>query len=336
MTTLPITPLALRMRDEALLRDKRYQQLPIGLEVKRWLQTLQFEDASQNTLDAYEITGARLALEFPDFTGIREFERTGGEGVGLLRWFLDKHWRDSASATRRARLSAVKSLFAWALEEGIIEWNPAEKIKPPRRRGTGRRAHPQEMILELVFSQESLRDRIACQLLGRLGLRKNELRLLQARDINLSTNEIRVRGKGGKVRMVPIGALRSLREEITFHLLIEGHALTDYLLFPHSDRSRPMDASTVHRWFKRCLEVAALPSMPMHELRHTAADHLYRETGDLQAVQMLLGHESIGTTQIYLHPTTDDLDRKLAVVEAGWAAAVAERQSVRYEHEGSA
>lgn len=336
MTALPITRVALRMRDEALVRDKTYQRLPIGGEVKRWLQTLRFEDASQNTLDAYEITGARLALEFPDFAGLREFERTGGEGVGLLRWFLDKHWRDSASATRRARLSAVKSLFAWALEEGIIEWNPAEKIKPPRRRETGRRAHPQELVLELVFSQESLRDRISCQLLGRLGLRKNELRLLQARDINLSTNEIRVRGKGGKVRMVPIGSMRSLREELTFHLLVEGHAPNDYLLHPHSDRTRPLDPSNVHRWFKRCLEAADLASMPMHELRHTAADHLYRETGDLQAVQMLLGHESIGTTQAYLHPTTDDLDCKLAVVEAGWAEAVSERQGVRYEREASA
>lgn len=323
------------MRDEAVVRDKTYQRLAIGHEVKRWLQTLQFEDASQNTLDAYEITGARLALEFPDFAGLRDFEQSGGEGVGLLRWFLDKHWRDSAPATRRARLSALKSLFAWALEEGIIEWNPAEKIKPPKRRETGRRAHPQELVLELVFSQDSLRDRIACQLLGRLGLRKNELRLLQARDVNLSTNEIRVRGKGGKVRMVPIGALRSLRDELTFFLQVEEYAPTEYLLYPRSDRSRPLDASSVHRWFKRCLEDAELPSMPMHELRHTAADHLYRETGDLTAVQMLLGHESVGTTQAYLHPTTDDLDRKLAVVEAGWQEAVTLR-GVRYEHEGIA
>jgi site-specific recombinase XerC len=312
------------------VRDKSYQRLPIGAQVKRWLQTLRWEDASQHTLDAYEIMGARLALEFPDFDGLAEFQGHGGEGVGLLRWFLDKHWRDSAAATRRARLSALKSLFAWALEEGILEWNPADKIKPPRRRTSGRRAHPQELVLELVFSQESLRDRICCQLLGRLGLRKNELRLLQARDVNLSTNEIRVRGKGGKVRMVPIGALRSLREELTFHLLVEGHAPTDYLLFPRSDRSRPLDPSGVHRWFKRRLDDAGLPSLPMHELRHTAADHLYRETGDLSAVQMLLGHESVGTTQAYLHPTTDDLDRKLAVIEAGWLEAVAERQGVHY------
>ena len=63
----------------------------------------------------------------------------------------------------------------------------------------------------------------------------------------------------------------------------------------------------------------------MHELRHTAADHLYRATNDLTAVQMLLGHESVGTTQAYLHPTTDDLDRRLAVVEAAWQEALVER-----------
>ena len=323
--TLPVTRPTPMMRDEAIVRDKSYQQHPVGHAVKRWLDALRWEDASPHTLEAYEITGARLALEFPDFHGLHEFCAQGGEGVGLLRYFLDKHWRDAAPATRRARLSAIKSLFAWALEEGMIGWTPAEKIKPPRKRLPGRRAHPQDSIIDLVFAQETIRDRVAVQLLARLGLRKNELRLLQIRDVNFSTNEIRVKGKGGKVRLVPITSLRSLRDDLYFHVLAEELRPTDYLLYPRADRSRPMNPSAVHRWFGRCLDRAGLPSMPMHELRHTAADHLYRATNDLTAVQMLLGHESVGTTQAYLHPTTDDLDRRLAVVEAAWQEAVTER-----------
>jgi site-specific recombinase XerD len=129
-----------------------------------------------------------------------------------------------------------------------------------------------------------------------------------------------VKGKGGKPRVIPIGSLRSLRDELAFHILTEERRPAEYLLYPRQDRSRPMDDSSVHRWFKRCLAQACLPDMPMHELRHTAADNLYRATGDLTAVQMLLGHESLGTTQAYLHPTPDDLARGLAVVEAAWQA----------------
>ena len=323
--TLQVTRRRATLLDEAIVRDPTWQRTPIGKQARRWLDALGWEDASPNTIDSYTVAAARLALEFPSFAGLHELCAEGGEGVGLLRYFLDKHWRDAAPATRRARLSAIKSLFAWALEEGLIDWNPAEKIRPPRRRDPGRRAHAQNVILELVFAQVSVRDRCAVQLLARLGLRKNELRLLQIRDVNFSTNEIRVKGKGGHVRMIPIGSLKSLRDELYFHAVSEERQPTEYLLYPRGDRSRPMDASSVHRWFGRCLQLAGLPSMPMHELRHTAADNLYRATRDLTAVQMLLGHESVGTTQAYLHPTRDDLDTRLAVVEAAWQEAVVER-----------
>jgi integrase/recombinase XerC len=321
------------MREERIVQDKTYQRLPIGGEVKRWLEALRWIDRKTHTLEAYEIVGARLALEFPDYPGLREF--TGASGVEDLRYFLDKHWRDAAANTRRARTSALRSLFDWAVNDGLIaeHENPAAKIRAPKWQKPERRAHPQSAVLDLVFSQDSMRDRICLQLLGRLGLRRNEIRLLQQRDINLSTNEIRVRGKGGKVRVLPIGSLHSLRRELDFYLRFEVQGQpTDYLLFPKKDTRRPMTPAAVHRWFKRCLEEADLPDMPMHELRHTAADHLYRATNDLTAVQLLLGHESVGTTQAYLHPTLEDLDRKLSVVEAGWAEAVSERtlEGLRY------
>ena len=77
-----------------------------------------------------------------------------------------------------------------------------------------------------------------------------------------------------------------------------------------------MDQASVHRWLKRCLERAGLPaSIKTHELRHSAADNLWRETGDLIAAQQLLRHESVKTTQDYLHPSRDDLADTLARLE---------------------
>jgi site-specific recombinase XerD len=77
-----------------------------------------------------------------------------------------------------------------------------------------------------------------------------------------------------------------------------------------------MDPSSLHRWFKRCLERAGLPdTIEMHELRHSAADHLWRSTGNLMLAQQLLRHESVATTQAYLHPTRDDLAAALASLD---------------------
>jgi site-specific recombinase XerD len=77
-----------------------------------------------------------------------------------------------------------------------------------------------------------------------------------------------------------------------------------------------MDPASLHRWFKTCLERAGLPTtIKLHELRHSAADHLWRATGDLVLAQQLLRHESVATTQNYLHPIRDDLADALASLD---------------------
>lgn len=318
-----------RLRDEAIVRDKTYQRHPIGKEVARWLAVLEFEDQAENTRLAYETVGAWLADYFQHYRGLQQFADNKAAGIAALREFLDERCRNLSPATRRARVSALKNLFRWAVEDGLIgeDDNPAEKIRPPRRRkGAGQRvAHERDLIVRLVFGQDDMRDRLCLQLLGRLGLRKNELRLLRVNKIHMGSSELEVMGKGGKPRIIPFGALTSLRDELAFYLIAEARQPGEFLLYPKNDRARPMDPSAMHRWFKRCLANAGLPDMVMHELRHSAADHLYRATLDLTAVQMLLGHESVGTTQAYLHPSLDDLSERLAVVEADWQTRIIER-----------
>jgi hypothetical protein len=78
--------------------------------------------------------------------------------------------------------------------------------------------------------------------------------------------------------------------------------------------------SSVHRWFKRCLERAELPrSITLHELRHSAGDHVFRATGNIVAAQELLRHESAETTRLYLHPTLDDLAEAMRATDRAWA-----------------
>jgi integrase len=105
------------------------------------------------------------------------------------------------------------------------------------------------------------------------------------------------------------GRLSGVCEALYEHL--SGREPSEYVLFPRADRGRPMDPASVHRWWSRCLERAGIEHFPMHELRHSAAQALYDETGDPVLAQMLLRHSDLKTTRGYLHPTLDRLETAL-------------------------
>ena len=176
--------------------------------------------------------------------------------------------------------------------------------------------HPRGQIRELIDKQNNPRDRCALGL-TRLGLRKNDLRLLQIRDIDLEQDIVILRhGKRGKEAILPI-AYNEVRQDLKEH--VAAREPDEYLLYPKRDRTQPMNHSSIHRWFKRCLSRADLPDFPMHELRHSAADEIWRETGNIVLAQQLLRHKNIETTRRYLHPTLDDLRAGMRVVADAWA-----------------
>ena len=172
------------------VKDKAYRALPIGGEVGRFLRTLRWSDASENTLLSYETTLSRLTYYFADKT-------LADLTTDDLRDFLDEHWGESAAATRRQRLAALKSFFAFCVQERGLEHNPIQKIKPPKRTDVARNAYTPDIIDQLREAQPTLRDQIAVQLLGRLGLRKNELRLIQVGDFDLIHGTCRFTQRAG-------------------------------------------------------------------------------------------------------------------------------------------
>jgi integrase/recombinase XerC len=302
---------------EDSVKDKSYRLTPVGRECARYLRHLRWSEHRPATIDSYEATYARLALDHDDYEGLADF--CTPVGTEYLRAFLARHWGESAPRTKRQRTSALRSLFAWALAENLIPWSPASALQLPRARGGEERiAYPMAVLHRLVSSQPSLRDQCALQLLCRMGLRKNELRLLQVGDVDLMRNLIRVHGKGGRDAVLPL-ALPSLRDDLYLHIQGEGRDPAEYLLYPRSAKRRPMDSSSVHRWLKACLTRAGLPStLKTHELRHSAADALWRDSGDIVMAKELLRHSSVQTTEVYLHPTRSDLTRALAQLEAVW------------------
>lgn len=313
---IPLGPI-LREAD-ARVKDKSYRSSPVGQHVGRFLRALRWEDKSVNTRDSYETTLARLSVDHDDFPGLEGF--CTPVGTEYLREFLDRHWAESAPATRANRLAAVHSLFQWAMGERLIDWDPSAAIKSPgRKRRSDRQAYPQQIIHRLVAAQPTLRDQCCVQLVARLGLRKNELRLLRVGEIDLIRNLLTVHGKGGHVDVMPIG-LPSLQQDLYLHIQGDDRQPDEALLYPKNRRLDLMDMSSVHNWFKRCLRRAGLPeTIKLHEMRHTAADHVYRESNDIVRASQLLRHSSVATTETYLHPTRRDLADTLAAIDQDWA-----------------
>jgi integrase/recombinase XerC len=234
----------------------------------------------------------------------------------VVRAFLDRHWSGSSSATRRQRLAILRSLLTWLVGEGLLRANPATNVRGPRLKSQERHAHSPETVRSIIYSQTNPRDRLCLMLLGWLGLRKDELRRLQVADVDLVAGRILVHGKGGKVSSLPIG-YQTLRQALYVHLAEREPG--EYILYPKSYRDRPMHPGSVHRWWSTCLERAGLEHFAMHELRHSAAQALYDETGDPVLAQMLLRHADIKTTRGYLHPPLERLEAALSVLEASWA-----------------
>lgn len=314
LTVIELAPM-IRAAD-ALMRDKSYRNSPVGHECARYLRRLRWSGNPETTRDSYETTYAHLALDHADYEGLAGF--CNPTGTAYLERFLERHWADASQNTKRQRTSALRSLFAWAADDGLIPWNPAAKLKLPRRTRGQRHAYPAVFLYKLVSAQPALRDQCALQLLCRLGIRKNELRVLRVGEIDLHRNLITLHRKGGKVEVLPLGP-PSMREDLYLYLQAEGRQDNEYLLYPRGHRQRPMDQASVHRWFKRCLERAGLPTgVQMHEMRHSAADAVRLVKGDVTMAQLLLSHENLATTQDYLHPTSRELADTLAMLDEEW------------------
>ncbi len=311
-------------RVEAEVKDRSYRASPVGETVGRFIDSVSYGN-SVNTALAYESPLARLAVVHDDLAGVHVF----CEQPDLLERFLHLHWGDKAETTRALRWKTLNLFFAWCVERNIIDTNPMKGIRKPRnpKPMKERQAYNAELVRQLIDLQPTLRDRCALCLL-RLALRKNDLRMIQLRDIDLALDIVWLNhAKGGKRHQLPI-VFDDLRSDLAAHIAERHLAVRyetgfdpadEYLLYPKNYRDRPMNPSSTHRWFKICLERAGLnDSIVMHEMRHTAGDNIWRQTGNLVLAQKLLRHSSPATTAAYLHPSSDDLRAGLKIVQTAW------------------
>jgi integrase/recombinase XerC len=244
-------------------------------------------------------------------------EAKGPEEIDTLavRGFLARLGRSGLAKSSIARkLSAVRSFLEHAVRDGRIESSPAEAVASPRIP----RPLPQTMTVDEIFNMldriqgddvAAVRDRSILELLYAAGLRVGELVSLDQDDLDLYGKVVRVLGKGGKERMVPFGkqAERALRRWLESSKKLRSKSSGGGALFLNLRGGRLSDRSIRRILDRRLREAAIHARLSPHVLRHSFATHLLGAGADLRAIQELLGHASLSTTQRYTHVSTDAL-----------------------------
>jgi integrase/recombinase XerC len=228
----------------------------------------------------------------------------------LLRRYLAQLSRSTKKSSIGRKLAAIRSFFRFLLRRGTISKNPAELIATPKKE----QRLPFHLDIDQTTSlmeapdpeqKHSLRDRAILELLYSSGLRVSELTGLNMGEIDLSGGMVRVMGKGGKERIVPVGS-RAL-EAIQSYLEQRDNSGTREPLFLNTRGSRINRRSVARIVDVHVLRIAAFKRISPHTLRHTFATHLLEGGADLRAIQELLGHASLSTTQKYTHVSIDRL-----------------------------
>lgn len=279
-----------------------------------WLE----DGLAKNTLEAYR-RDLRLLGEWLARAGRGLLEATEADLLGYLAARHATAQRPSASTQARV-LSSFKRFYRYALRERRIDADPTLKLdrpkKPPRFPKTLSEAEVEALLAAPdVETPLGLRDRAMLETLYATGLRVSELVELKLAETNLDMGVVRVFGKGGKERLVPLGEVavewleRYLKDARP--ALAKGRLDDAMFLTP---RGEPMTRQAFWYLIKRHA-ARAIPGVALspHTLRHAFATHLLNHGADLRVVQMLLGHADISTTQIYTHVARERLKQLHAV-----------------------
>jgi tyrosine recombinase XerC len=257
---------------------------------------------SEHTIRAYQ-RDIEVFIQFLHDDGISEID---SNVVSYYIAFLLKYGFDKTTVGRK--LSSLKSFFKTLKKMGVISENPADAIRTPKRKKHLPGFLTYEQIEESLRIEDP-RDAAIMEVLYSCGLRASELTGLNVDDIDTHTEEIRVMGKGGKERILPLG--RKAREAVLKYLRSRKKQDSDNAgkapLFLNY-RGRRLTTRSLQRIVrKHLLKIARASGTNPHILRHSFATHLLERGADLRAVQELLGHASLSTVQIYTHLTTKRL-----------------------------
>ena len=281
----------------------------LAQQIQQFLTYLQIErDVSPHTLAAYRSDLAQLlafaVLDKGDGVSAQDFDHL------LLRRYLAGLSKDTKKSSIGRKLAAIRSFFRFLLRRGVIARNPAELIATPKKEQLLPFHLDIDQATSLMESPDdeqkyALRDRAILELLYSSGLRVSELTGLNIGELDLAGGMVRVTGKGGKERIVPVGS-RAL-EALQKYLDERSDDKARGAIFLNTRGGRINRRSVTRVVDAHVIRIAAFKRISPHTLRHTFATHMLEGGADLRAIQELLGHASLSTTQKYTHVSIDRL-----------------------------
>lgn len=278
-------------------------------------------DVSPHTLTAYKRDLEEFVSFLNGYYGVGEWSWQGIDRLAI-RGFLAHLTRRKLNKRSIARsLSAVRSFYKYLHRNEQVEANPARGVSTPKQ-DKYLPGYLDRAQIELVFQSAELkaqegrfpdvRNLAMLELFYSTGMRLSELRGINRMDIDLLSQQVKVRGKGRKERIIPVGdhaqlALRnyeSKRDELLRTIGQRGDRTAFFL----SNRGKRISVRAIQNAMKGFLDkIDESSGLSTHSLRHTFATHLLDAGADLRAVQELLGHASISSTQIYTHTSIERL-----------------------------
>jgi integrase/recombinase XerC len=266
----------------------------------RYLDHLRHERRlAAHTVSAYARDGRLLEA----FAGGRSLAALASHDI--RRFVATLHGRGLAPRSLARILSSWRGLFEWLGRAGEVAANPCAGVKPPRAARTLPATLSPDEAVQLVSHHEEgaagLRDRAVFELAYSSGLRVSELTGLDVESLDARAGELRVTGKGSKTRIVPVGeaALAAVAAWLPARAQLARPGESALFVGRTGRRLSPRE---VQRRIKRWAAAAGLGAdVHPHMLRHSFASHVLQSSGDLRAVQEMLGHASIASTQVYTH-----------------------------------
>lgn len=283
--------------------------------LRSYLQYLEQErNYSPHTIESYAIDLG----QFLEFLGAERIESLAAVDRNTLRSYLGAKLDEGFSRRSIARkVASLRSFFKYLVRKNIVDANPTLTLMSPAREKRLPEILDEAAVARLLdvpdtSTLEGKRDKAVLELFYSSGIRLSELIGLNVDEVNLSSGTMKVRGKGRKERIIPVGrkaveALRTYLSERNSQTHQNGSYNKEAPLFALKNGKR-MYASAVARMVKRTITaVSEIEKKSPHVLRHTFATHLLNRGADLRAVKEFLGHESLSTTQVYTHISTDRL-----------------------------
>lgn len=298
-------------------------------DLAQYLEYLASINSSHSRIEGMQYAGLKLIhyltqdCKLASWTQAREAHLVGFEDY-LEQQYYQKHEREISKNSLQRWVSCMRSIFKWLTKQQVILNNPAEVIRLPKVEDKTPHFLTQEQIVKVIEAPDlskavGIRDRAIMETMYATAIRLTEAAKLDIYDIDLSQQELKVRaGKANKQRLVPLTEaacywltkyMQEARPELSIRKLVKKDLAPTNALFLSKYCTR-LGSQAIYVSIKQYARQVGLKATT-HTFRHSCATHLLSNGAKIEDIRLLLGHEDIGSTQIYVHVLTDDLRRLL-------------------------